>query len=143
MSWLAACRSLLTRQPKARRGSHHALGASGERIAARYLRKRGYRVLARNLRVPAGEADLICAAPDRRTIVLVEVKTRSSADAAFPEANVNRSKQRQITRVARAYVAAKQVEERPLRFDIVSVLLEGRAKPVVEHFVNAFEPVFR
>ncbi len=117
------------------------LGSRGERIAARALRQAGYRIVTRNYKCFAGEIDLI--ALDDDTLVFVEVKTRSSADAAFPEANVNHRKQRQITRVARAYVAAKQIDERPLRFDVVSVLLEGRSKPAVEHFVNAFEPVFR
>ncbi len=117
------------------------LGTRGERIAARLLRRSGYRIVTRNYKCFAGEIDLI--AVDDDTLVFVEVKTRASADAAFPEANVNRHKQRQITRVARAYVAAKEVTERPCRFDVVSVLLDGKSEPVVEHFVNAFEPVLR
>jgi len=55
---------------------HLRTGSGGERAAGRYLRANGYRILKRNLRTPVGEVDLLCLAPDRRTIVLVEAPVR-------------------------------------------------------------------
>ena len=119
----------------------NALGLKGEKIAARTLKRAGYRIVARNYTCPAGEIDLI--AFDGDTIAFVEVKTRISADAADPAASVNRRKQRQLTRVARFFLTAQSAQNRPCRFDVVSVVVAERRKPVVEHFVNAFESVYR
>lgn len=113
------------------------LGPRGERIAARTLKRAGYRIIERNYRSKPGEIDLI--ALDGDTLVFVEVKTRTSADAADPQDAVNRAKQRQLGRVARYYVQAKSAHHRPCRFDVVTVVLSEEGKPTVEHFINAFE----
>lgn len=63
-----------------KRGAGDELGARGEREAERYLASRGYQVIGRNLRMHSGEIDLLCVAPDERTIVVVEVKTREKSD---------------------------------------------------------------
>ena len=60
--------------------TYWSLGRRGERAAARLLRSQGYRVLARNARVPMGEADLVCLAPDGKTVVVV----MNQSDAATP-----------------------------------------------------------
>ena len=117
-----------------------SLGSRGEKLAARTLKREGFRIVERNYTCPAGEIDLI--ALDGDTLVFVEVKTRSASDAAFPEENVGYHKQRQLTRVARMYVNAKSAQDYPLRFDVVAIELPNRGKPTVEHFINAFEPVF-
>lgn len=117
------------------------LGARGERIAARSLKRSGYRIVARNYRCPVGEIDLI--ALDGDTLVFVEVKTRRSSETAFPEVNVHHRKRRKITQVAKYYVATKDAQQHPCRFDVVSVVLGERGAPSIEHFVNAFEPVNR
>ena len=114
-------------------------GPRGERIAARTLKRSGYRILARNYTCPAGEIDLVGL--DGDTLVFVEVKTRTSADAADPEVNVTRHKRQQLTRVAKYFLQARSAQDRPCRFDVVAVVLGQRGKPVVEHFVDAFEPV--
>ena len=139
MNWLDACRSFFTGSPRARRGGHHALGASGERAAAHYLRKQGYRVLARNLRVPAGEADLICTAPDRRTIVLVEVKTRRPVPGRGrrPEAQVGPAKQRRLRAIIRSVASSNNWSDRPLRIDIIAIDWPDRGAPKVRHFIAA------
>jgi len=72
-------------------------------------------------------------------LVFVEVKTRRSSEAADPEINVTHAKQRQIERVARYYLQARSAQGRPCRFDVVSVVLPDRGKPVVEHFIDAFQ----
>ena len=74
------------------------LGQRGEAAAARYLRRRGYKVLARGGRIGPGELDLVML--DRETIVFVEVKTRQSHDAGHPAEAVDEHKQRQLTRLA-------------------------------------------
>lgn len=139
MSWFTTCRALLAGSPRARRGSHHTLGASGERVAARYLRKRGYRVLARNLRVPAGEADLICAAPDRRTIVLVEVKTRrpTPGRGRRPEMQVGPAKQHRLRAIIRSVASTNGWSDRPLRIDIIAIDWPAQGSPTVRHFIAA------
>jgi putative endonuclease len=67
------------------------LGRSGERRAEKYLRRQGYRLVARNYRCPIGELDLIFL--DGKTVVFVEVKTRTGAEHADPQDAVNRGKQ--------------------------------------------------
>jgi len=117
------------------------LATAGERLAARALARSGYRMVARNYTCSAGEIDLI--ALDGDTIVFVEVKTRRSDEAAFPEANVTWHKKRQLVRVARYFLHAKAAEDRPSRFDVVSVVIGDQGEPQVEHFVNAFEAASR
>ena len=123
-------------------GAGRGVGERGERAAMRHLRKQSYRVLARNLRNRFGEIDLLAEAPDRRTIVLVEVKT-SESDTTHtgprPEERVNRVKQRKL--MALAAQAARQygLTDRPIRFDVVGVDLPPRGKPCVRHHVGAFE----
>jgi len=113
------------------------LARKGEKLAARFLRKCGYRLLARNYRCPAGEIDII--ALDAETLVFVEVKTRRSEAAADIEQAVTPAKQRQLARVARYYVHERGAEARPCRFDILAVLLPEGAKPVLRHIPDAFQ----
>lgn len=117
------------------------LGARGERIAAKALKRAGYRIIARNYTCPLGEIDLVAA--DGDMLVFVEVKTRRSAEAADPEANVTMHKRRRLTRAAKFYLQAKSAQDRPCRFDVVTVVTGEGGKPAVEHFVDAFEPVPR
>jgi len=112
------------------------LGPAGEKAAARFLRKAGYRILARNWSCPAGEIDLI--ARDGDTLVFVEVKTRRSNDAADPEINVTSIKRRQLARAARSYLSMQRVPDPPSRFDVVAVVLPESGRAMIEHFVDAF-----
>lgn len=121
------------------------LGPAGERAAARYLRRRGYRVLARNLHTVAGEADLVCEAPDHRTIVLVEVKARrriegqpqQSAEMA-PEASVTAAKRRKLVAIARTLARLNKWEDRPMRIDVVAVeRRQTRPRWSVRHLEDA------
>lgn len=114
------------------------LGNRGERAAARYLKKKSYRVLARSVRVRFGEADLLCLAPDRRTVVIVEVKTRRVEDAAShpylpPEASITLEKRRKLTAVLMHLARANRWEGRPLRVDAVGVEWPAQGEPVIRH----------
>lgn len=116
------------------------LGRRGEDAAARYLRKLGYIIVARGHRDQIGELDLVVV--DGRTVVFVEVKTRSSHDAGHPADAVDEAKQRRLTRLALSYLKRHDLLECSARFDVVAVTWPaGRGQPAIEHFQNAFEAV--
>ena len=114
-------------------------GDRGERLAARYLKRQGFRIIARQSRSRIGEIDLI--ALDRETIVFVEVKTRSSHAAGHPAEAVKFQKQKQLTRTALAWLKRRDLLERRSRFDVVAITWQSGGSPIIEHYSNAFEPV--
>ncbi|HVZ92959.1 MAG TPA: YraN family protein [Phycisphaerales bacterium] len=122
------------------------LGSRGERIAEKFLRKSRYRVLERNARTRIGEADLVCEAPDGRTIVIVEVKTRitapgtaasSSRPAPPPEAAVGAHKTRKLLLVADDLVRRRGWANRPLRIDVVAIEVTDSMTPTIRHHIGA------
>jgi putative endonuclease len=114
-----------------------SLGRRGERAAARHLRRRGYRVLGRNVRLPGGEVDLVALAPDRRTVVVVEVKTRA-ADSAIPaEESVTGAKRRKLLDLTERLIARNAWTDRPVRIDVVAVAWRRRGRPSIRHFEDA------
>lgn len=115
------------------------LGRRGEALAARYLKRRGCKILARGDRLYPGELDLV--ALDHGTVVFVEVKTRRSADAGHPAEAVGPAKQRRLTRLAVTFLKRHGLLEHPARFDIVAVTWPEGERPTIEHFENAFEAV--
>ena len=116
------------------------LGDRGERAAARYLRRQGMKILARQHRGRLGEIDII--ARDGNCTVFVEVKTRRSDAAGQPFEAVTQAKQQQLTRLALVYLKRHRLLESPARFDVVSVLWpEGDRRPIIQHYRNSFEPV--
>ncbi len=102
------------------------LGASGERLAARLLEERGYRVVARNWRCPYGELDVI--AEDGPELVFVEVKTRRGGVMGSPEEAITPAKRRHLIAAAQTYLAEQGDEQRPYRFDVVAIELEAGGK---------------
>jgi putative endonuclease len=116
------------------------LGQRGETLAARWLERRGFKIVARGSRGALGEIDLV--AVDGRTVVFVEVKTRRSQDGGHPAEAVNHDKQRRLTRLAIGYLRRHELLEYPVRFDVVAITWPaGRGKPTVEHFKGAFNAV--
>jgi putative endonuclease len=113
------------------------LGCRGEDAAVRYLKKLGYIIVARGHRDNIGELDLV--AVDGRTVVFVEVKTRTSHDAGHPADAVDEGKQRRLTRLALSYMKRHDLWECQHRFDVVAVTWPDRGKPIIEHYKNAFE----
>lgn len=117
-----------------------SLGRRGEDAAAKHLRKLGYTIVARGHRDNIGEIDLI--AVDGRTLVFVEVKTRTSHDAGHPADAVDAAKQQRLTRLALSYMKRHDLLECRTRFDVVAITWpSGSGRPTIEHFQNAFEPV--
>lgn len=113
------------------------LGAQGERLAAEYLRKLGYRILERNLQVDDDEADLVALDPDARTIVIVEVKTRAD-DSNAPEAAIGSDKQRHLIRLAMKLQKRDRYRNAPFRFDAVAVILPKSGPSTIRHIPGAF-----
>ena len=115
----------------------HRLGRWGQNRAEKYLRCRGLRTIARNYAFSGGELDLVMAERDG-TIVFTEVKTRQSEDYMPAIAAVNQEKRRRIIRTAKCFLRQFKISERPLRFDIVTVILGRQGKPVIQHYPSAF-----
>ncbi len=116
----------------------HALGRAGEALAAEWLCGHGLKLIAHSFSTPVGELDLICR--DGQTIVFVEVKTRRDRVHADPEDAVGGRKQRRSLRAARWYLHEKGWEERPCRFDVVTLILPPTGAPEIRHFADAFAP---
>jgi putative endonuclease len=128
------------------------LGDEGEKLAAHFLRRKGYRLVMANFKVPVGrnssgaqvtgEIDLI--ALDAGVLCFIEVKTRRSEAFVAATANVDLRKQRQITRTARVYRRIFGVFEMEHRFDVVTVVKPQGERPVIELFKNFWtEATFR
>lgn len=115
------------------------MGARGERLAARALRRKGYKVLYRNFRARGGgEVDIVCR--HRDVLAFVEVKTRSGTAYGRPLEAVNAEKQRLICKGALAWLKMLRNPDIFFRFDIVEVLVDatGQEKPTCEIVENAF-----
>jgi putative endonuclease len=115
---------------------HNELGKSGEEYACDYLQKKGFRILEKNWRHRNDEADLIAMHGD--TLVVIEVKTRSTMYFGEPQTFVTRKKQSFMIRAANAYIKMKDIEQE-CRFDIVSVIISG-GRVSVRHIEDAFYP---
>jgi putative endonuclease len=115
------------------------LGDRGENVAARYLRNQGFKIIVRNFKCELGEVDII--ARDGKTLVFVEVKTRSYDDPT-PEEQVNEVKQHQITKVAKYYLSRYGIPQPPARFDVVAIVWPAGREPQIRHTTGAFGATF-
>jgi putative endonuclease len=110
----------------------------GESLAVAHLKARGCEILAQNYRAIRGEIDLIVQ--DGQFIVFVEVKTRRSLKFGVPQAAVTKQKQRQISKIALAYLQAGDLWDAPCRFDVIGVHLSSRSELLrLEHIESAFD----
>ncbi|MBM4286027.1 MAG: YraN family protein [Deltaproteobacteria bacterium] len=116
----------------------HRLGAAGEELAEKELRRQGYRILERNFTSPLGEVDLI--ARHRGTLVFVEVKTRKQSRYGAPQEAVSPAKQARLRRLADYYLRAKGLKDQAVRFDVVAITFQDDA-PRIEIIVNAIVDV--
>ena len=117
--------------------SRRALGASGEARAERFLRARGWRILARNVRADGVEMDLVAARAG--TIAFVEVKTRRSRSHGAPEEAVDARKQARLVRGASAWLRQHKARARRVRFDVVVCELDADAAWSLRHLEGAFD----
>lgn len=109
------------------------LGRRGEQAAAEWYQEHGYRVVARNWRHARGEIDLLCARAEAgagATLVVCEVKARTSGSFGHPVEAVTAAKQARLRRLAAAFLRSQTVRYDHVRFDVVA--LTGRELQVVE-----------
>jgi putative endonuclease len=123
--------------PPRRRHPPHELGRRGESLAAGFLLRRGWRILARNYRFGRREVDLVVRRSDM--VAFVEVKTRAGAAFGAPEEAVTRLKRREIETVAREYLVRHRLDDVDVRFDVLSIVVgaDGRVERVV-HLEDAW-----
>ena len=115
----------------------HRLGRWGQNRAEKYLRRHGLRTITRNYAFSGGELDLVMAEKDG-TIVFTEVKTRRNEDIYPAIAAVNQEKRSKIRRTAKCFLRQFKISGRPLRFDIITVVLGEKGDPEIQHYPNAF-----
>lgn len=120
-------------------GKNNIAGAWGEALAAEYLRRKRYQIVAQGYRSRFGEIDLV--AQDRKFLVFVEVKLRKSADFAAAREYVDRRKQDKLRVTASIYLSERPTHLQP-RFDVIEIYApQGpqTKKPVIEHMEDAFQ----
>ncbi len=114
-----------------------SLGEVGEAIAVTFLKGIKYSIIEQNFRCKCGEIDII--ARDGKTLVFVEVKTRSNAAFGVPQLAVTPFKQRQISKTALTWLAQKKLQDASARFDVIAILQRNQTVPEIEHIKNAFD----
>jgi len=111
-------------------------GKQGEKIAAAFLKKNGYRIIETNFRCVAGEIDII--AWEKGEIVFVEVKTRKSAELGYPEQAVGINKQKKMSQLALRYLQKKNITDTQARFDVVAIMISACGNEI-KLIKNAFD----
>ena len=114
----------------------HPAGKAGEKLAAEFLRKNGYRILQRNYQAYSGEIDII--ASEGGDVVFVEVKSGASAAFAAPETHVDRAKQRHMSQAAVEFCTRRKLRDVNCRFDVISVVMPAEGQPSFELYRSAF-----
>lgn len=114
------------------------IAKTGELLALKHLKTRGCKILAQNYRARRGEIDIIVQ--DGEFTVFVEVKTRRSLRFGLPQAAVTLQKQRQISKVALAYLQARNLLDAPCRFDVIAIHLSPQLELLrLEQIESAFD----
>lgn len=114
------------------------LGELGEQEAVRFLQKKRYQVVDRNVAFREGEIDIV--AVHDRTVVFVEVKTRRSDRKGAPWEAVDAGKQEKLIRAASVYLSRERLTDQRYRFDIISITWEDESsRPEIEHLESAFQ----
>lgn len=112
------------------------LGQAGERLAEQFLKRLGYKLIARRFSTPVGELDLVMR--DRATVVIIEVKTRADRRLADPQDAVRAGKQEKLRRCATWFLNHKRWTNDAVRFDVVAIVMAAERPPEIEHFIDAF-----
>jgi len=109
------------------------IGQWGEETATEYLTQRGYEIVARNIRTPYGEIDVIAKQND--IIIFVEVKTRTSNTMGLPEESITPRKREHMLAAADHYAAENKIDH--WQIDVVAIEGKPGTKPVITYFENA------
>ena len=120
-------------------GSNQRFGALGEKLAARYLKEQGYKILKKNYKNKLGEIDII--AVDKIEIVFVEVKTRTSDEHYDPLKAITRAKRRHMVASANGYLKYYQLKC-GIVYDVMIVIGQPGAFQI-QYIPRAFLPELR
>ena len=118
------------------------LGATGEALAVKHLKRLGYKIIEQNFRVRYGEIDII--ADQDGTLVFIEVKTRTGKRYGVPFESITSNKQNHLSKAALEYMSRNNCHDRPARFDVIGVQFNA-GKPGklsdarIEIIKNAFD----
>lgn len=113
------------------------IGKTGEKVAADYLIRHGYRIIERNWRCRSGEIDIIAA--KNSYVIFVEVRTRRTTSSyGKPQESVDYRKQHQVRKTANVYLFQHGLNDVPLRFDVMSIVLKSDGTATIEHIMAAF-----
>jgi putative endonuclease len=116
--------------------SRRERGDEAEEAAAQLLERQGYRIRHRNFRCPWGELDIV--AEKGEVVCFVEVRMRTTAAWGDPAHTVSFAKQRRVVKAALHYLLRAGLRERMIRFDVISVVGEGKGA-TLEHLPDAFD----
>ncbi|KAB8155894.1 YraN family protein [Kordia sp. TARA_039_SRF] len=114
--------------------THNELGIEGEKLAVSHLTKKGYTILETNYRFQKAEVDII--AQKAQTLVVVEVKTRTSADFGNPEEFVSKKKIQLLVKAVDYYITENDLDVE-VRFDVIAILTQ-KANMSLNHIKDAF-----
>lgn len=111
-------------------------GKLGEDIAVHYLKQNGYVILDRNFECRQGEIDII--ALDKKEIIFIEVKTRTSNKYGTPSEAVNKIKQKHMLQTIKYYLYIRNLSDEFIRIDVIEVYIKNNVYKV-NHIKQAFE----
>ena len=132
MLWFPGKRKKLLSNPK-------MLGRWGEKRCENFLKSNGYKFIARNYSCKTGEIDLIFSC-ENGSIVFVEVKTRQDEQMAPAQEAVNFKKQRSLVKSSEFFLEQYNIKNKPMRFDVMAVVLGKSGPEEIRHYKNAFTP---
>ena len=113
-------------------------GLIAEKLAGKYLKQKGFRILEERYRTRYGELDLICR--KGKEVVFVEVRSIKSDSGFSPEESISLKKINHLIKSARDWIIKKRIKNLEIRFDLITVNLSTNP-PVINHFPKAFESV--
>ncbi|RPI60957.1 MAG: YraN family protein [Planctomycetaceae bacterium] len=137
--------SIFKKSKKSKHAGDGGLGPVGEKLACKFLRKAGMKILATNYRCPSGEIDIIALDKSTRkaggceTIVFVEVKTRNNDAYTDPQSAVDSDKRRRIRKAATYYLSTRDTSGFAVRYDIIAIVAKPGQEPKITHIPAAFE----
>ena len=108
-----------------------ALGKKGEEIAAKFLKTKGFKIIESNFRIRGGEIDIV--AVDNKTLVYVEVKTRTTEEFGKPEESVTQRKIKFLERAAKFYKNSRQNLPDLERIDVIAIDFSNPSQALVKH----------
>jgi putative endonuclease len=115
-------------------------GKEGEDIAVEMLIEKGYQIIERNYYYQKkGEIDIVAKDMGTGFLVFVEVKSRKNLECGEPEYSITQSKIGQIKKMAELYLYDKDISEIECRFDVITVLLLPQMRPIINHYIDAFQ----